>query len=52
MDGYKIVGHCLKCGAPIYAAYIVSDLPPRSIYSCMCNVRSEQKIISTKDTKE
>ena len=37
MSGYTIVGHCPKCGAPIYAQSIYhSILPPPSIHSCSC----------------
>ena len=36
--GYAIVGHCPKCGAPVYAPDIwASTLPPPSTPSCNCN---------------
>ena len=32
-----IVGHCPKCGAPIYSESIYwSILPPAPIYTCSC----------------
>jgi hypothetical protein len=37
MMGYVIVGHCPKCGAPIYAQQVsMSISPPKSIPSCRC----------------
>jgi hypothetical protein len=34
---YTIVGHCPKCGAPIYAPTVYhSILPPPSTPSCGC----------------
>ena len=34
----QIVGHCPKCGAPIYAPMNWQSItPPPSIYSCACN---------------
>lgn len=35
---YAIVGHCPRCGGPIYAAakLVVEGKPPGNIYSCGC----------------
>jgi hypothetical protein len=32
----SIVGHCVKCGAPIYAEAVSGTSIPRSVYSCDC----------------
>lgn len=35
---YEIVGHCPKCGAPIYAPSMWHGIiPPPSQYSCNCH---------------
>lgn len=46
---YNIVGHCPKCGAPIYAPAVwLGITPPPSNYSCMCI--SGHTIITTTST--
>ena len=40
--GYSIVGHCPKCGAPIYAPSVwMAITPPPSQPSCNCNPSSQ-----------
>jgi len=34
---FAIVGHCTKCGCPIYAPSVWNAVsPPPSTYSCVC----------------
>lgn len=34
---YAVVGHCPKCGAPIYVPSVwISITPPPNTYSCNC----------------
>lgn len=45
---YTTVGHCQKCGAPIYSLMNnQSILPPASIPSCSCNSNIQQTITTT-----
>ncbi len=43
---HDIVGHCPKCGAPIYSSpsLWLSTTPPPVIFSCACN---PQAVIQT-----
>ena len=52
--GYATVGHCPKCGAPVYAeSPWWGILPPPSKPSCNCNPQSETIIVTTNtDTKQ
>jgi hypothetical protein len=44
MMGYVIVGHCPKCGAPIYAQQVsMSISPPKSIPSCRCATKEAKR---------
>jgi hypothetical protein len=44
---FGVVGHCPKCGAPIYAEGVwMGTTPPPSRYSCMCNQMEIHKPIS------
>ena len=46
-----IVGHCPKCGAPVYAPIAWwSVTPPPSYPSCYCGAMSRPVIITTAGT--
>ncbi len=51
---YNIVGHCPKCGAPIYTpSNWMSITPPPNTYSCSCYPQTEVKTqTSTRLTQE
>jgi len=49
---FVIVGHCVKCGAPIYSPMVWQGItPPPSQYSCNCFSNNNVKI-STSGTVE
>lgn len=49
---YAVVGHCPRCGAPIYAGSpYMSVLPPPNIYSCSC-FAAERGTVTTTITTE
>jgi hypothetical protein len=43
-----IVGHCPKCGAPIYAPTVWHGItPPPSTYSCSCFSPAQKTVYGT-----
>lgn len=49
----KIVGHCPKCGAPIYVPFMWHGItPPEAMYSCACVSYRNTSVFSTSSTEE
>jgi hypothetical protein len=48
MNGFTTVGHCPKCGAPIYSPTIWHGItPPPVTYTCDCNPQANATITTT-----
>jgi hypothetical protein len=43
--GFSVVGHCPKCGAPVYAeSPWFGVVPPPSQSSCLCNFSAQPRV--------
>jgi hypothetical protein len=51
---WTVIGHCPKCGAPIYVPSSWNSItPPPNTYSCSCNPQPQMEYrTSTEVTKE
>jgi len=48
MNGFTTVGHCPKCGAPIYSPAIWHGItPPPVSYTCSCHGLDPNVVITT-----
>jgi hypothetical protein len=50
--GFISVGHCPKCGAPIYSPdNWMSITPPPIQHTCNCNPQADPKFTTNTDTR-